>query len=659
VLNNIAVLNTSLGEYLKADSLFKKALSIWEDVFGPNHPNVATTLNNLAMVKAALQMPADALKMMGRVFTIDEHTISMVFSLTSEKDKFAFMNKVSFRFELMQNLVVQAFSTNEEAIKICYDGILHRKGVVIDALSRERFALLSSNDLKVIETFQKLQATLDALSELTLKGSKKKHYEAYKKRLAELEAEKENLEEQLARLSKIYKNQKDNRDVMIDSVAQALEPGSVLIDYVLMKDHDFKTAEWGNHHYLAFVLPAGDRARSKLIDLGEAVAIDTTVRKVHENITQVPIHIKQKQFNESDAEKKLAEQSHRLYQLIFQPIEKFIGNDTTIYLSPDGELNVVPFGVLKNGEDKYLIEKYQFNYLSCGRDMVRSKQPIETGDRVIIMADPDFDSDNKTRNDIFKQIFSEDLTANFRGIDTCRSKDLKSANWIRLPGTTHEATAIKEQLSDNDVKIYLGAEASEEVFKQVKSPKILHLSTHGFFLPDENRSALYNQADFNLNMQATEQRNMDYDMEFENPLLRSGLVLAGANRLGKGQLIKGNEDGILTALEISGMNFWGTDLVVLSACETGLGETRKGEGVFGLRRAFQLAGAKTVIMSLWKVTDEDTRELMIHFYKQINKGEGKARALKIAQLKLMESRIKKEKAAHPFFWGAFICVGEL
>ena len=152
------------------------------------------------------------------------------------------------------------------------------------------------------------------------------------------------------------------------------------------------------------------------------------------------------QFNETDAEKKLAEQSHRLYQLIFQPIEKFIGNNTIIYLSPDGELNLIPFSVLKNGEDKYLIEKYQFNYLSCGRDIVKLKQPTETGDRVVIMADPEFDSDNKTRSGELKEIFKGDLTTNNRGIDTCRSSDWKSIEWSPLPGTKYEAASIKEEL---------------------------------------------------------------------------------------------------------------------------------------------------------------------------------------------------------------------
>ena len=147
-------------------------------------------------------------------------------------------------------------------------------------------------------------------------------------------------------------------------------------------------------------------------------------------------------------------------------------------------------------------------------------------------------------------------------------------------------------------------------------------------------------------------------MEIENPLLRSGLVLAGANRQGPKALPTGRDDGILTALEISSIPLWGTDLVVLSACETGLGEARRGEGVFGLRRALQLAGVRTVVMSLWSVPDEETVALMSGFYSRLEAGVGKARALQESSLALMRERREAHGTAHPFYWGAFVSVGE-
>jgi len=147
-------------------------------------------------------------------------------------------------------------------------------------------------------------------------------------------------------------------------------------------------------------------------------------------------------------------------------------------------------------------------------------------------------------------------------------------------------------------------------------------------------------------------------MKIENPLLRSGLVLAGANRLGMDAPVAGVEDGILTALEISGLSLWGTDLVVLSACETAVGEARQGEGVFGLRRAFQLAGAGTMVMSQWEIPDQETVALMTDFYARMKAGTGRAKALQEASLALMKERRKRNGAAQPFYWGAFVCVGE-
>ena len=144
----------------------------------------------------------------------------------------------------------------------------------------------------------------------------------------------------------------------------------------------------------------------------------------------------------------------------------------------------------------------------------------------------------------------------------------------------------------------------------------------------------------------------------ENPLLRSGLVFAGANNLGKETLPEGCDDGILTALEISGLPLRGTNLVVLSACDTGAGDVKQGEGVFGLRRAFQLAGAKTVVMSLWSVPDRETQELMVDYYTRIKKGENKSNALREASLAMMRERREKFSASHPFFWASFILVGE-
>jgi CHAT domain-containing protein len=221
----------------------------------------------------------------------------------------------------------------------------------------------------------------------------------------------------------------------------------------------------------------------------------------------------------------------------------------------------------------------------------------------------------------------------------------------------------------------LGADALEGRLKASRSPAVLHLATHGFFLEDHVSQVLKAGDDDEIAKWAAveyvafglpkEVRERMADIllpetvgrfsgrELENPLLRSGLALAGANTwLHGGSPPADAEDGLLTAENVVGLDLRGTELVVLPACETGLGEVHTGEGVFGLRRAFVVAGARTLVMSLWKVPDQQTHELMIDFYSRVLSGQGVADALRQAQLAI------KQKHPDPHFWGAFICQGD-
>ena len=196
----------------------------------------------------------------------------------------------------------------------------------------------------------------------------------------------------------------------------------------------------------------------------------------------------------------------------------------------------------------------------------------------------------------------------------------------------------------------MGAEALEEVLKAMPAPRILHLATHGFFLDHERAAA--DEEGSGASGARARLKKMD------NPLLRSGIVLAGANAIGKADTSARVDDGWVTAEEIALLNLRGTELVVLSACQTGLGDVRSGEGVFGLRRAFLYAGAKTLVTSLFEVPDRDTRDLMKHFYRNLQAGHGKLAALHGAQREMLTQRRLAGGAAHPFFWASFILVGD-
>jgi CHAT domain-containing protein len=177
-----------------------------------------------------------------------------------------------------------------------------------------------------------------------------------------------------------------------------------------------------------------------------------------------------------------------------------------------------------------------------------------------------------------------------------------------------------------DASVLVDVEATESAVKKVHAPKMLHIATHGFFLQDAGGAA-----------------------PTDNPMLRSGLALAGANAA-----TVASEDGILTALEAAQLDLWGTKLVTLSACDTGIGVVRNGDGVYGLRRSIVLAGAETLVMSLWPVSDAVTREMMTAYYTGLTRGLGRGDALRQVQLAML----KRPARRHPFYWASFIQAGE-
>jgi len=303
----------------------------------------------------------------------------------------------------------------------------------------------------------------------------------------------------------------------------------------------------------------------------------------------------------------------------------------------------LPFEVLPGIDGRRLISDYSMSYLSCARDVLRfGGNLIDQPGQPLVAADPDYDlvcdtSQRSCRVGESRKWSSRDL-------------DRSHLHFEPLSYARLEGDRIAEFLA---VKPWQGDAVLEGRLKAAcRSPRILHLATHGFFLEDVNGNP--NQEGNYLAETGDLGGNHRLSGSLPaNPLLRSGLALAGANTwLHGGDLPDEAEDGLLTAEDVSGLDLLGTELVVLSACDTGLGDVRAGEGVFGLRRAFVLAGTKTLVMSLWKVPDKQTYELMEDFYLRVLAGQGRADALHGAQLTM------SARYPDPYFWGAFICQGD-
>ena len=305
----------------------------------------------------------------------------------------------------------------------------------------------------------------------------------------------------------------------------------------------------------------------------------------------------------------------------------------------------------------YLVERYAVTYLTSGRDLLRMQVARAGGSKPLVVADPSFGE--LATMEMASARRAAAPRSRRRSVTTARN--LSETYFAPLDGTAQEARTIQTLFPE--ANLLTGTRATESALKQIAAPRLLHIATHGFFLSEPGAVANGSVAQVppsgnNARVQSVSTasvapvttRGINANAKIENPLLRSGLALTGANLRVSGA----NDDGILTALEASGLNLWGTKLVVLSACDTGLGEVRNGEGVYGLRRAFVLAGAESLVMSLWPVSDYSTRNLMISYYKNLKLGMGRGAALRQVQLDLLKSN----RQLHPFYWANFIQSGD-
>lgn len=356
-------------------------------------------------------------------------------------------------------------------------------------------------------------------------------------------------------------------------------------------------------------------------DLGQASEIDAAVKEFREALL-------------NSESKDVMQVARKLDEKIMKPLRGLLGDKKQLLISPDGLLNLIPFEALVDEQNHYLVENYAFTYLTSGRDLLRMQVSRESKGKPLLIANPLFGAPDAAQISELKP-----KSGNSRRKTVNITRSLSDTYFAPLSATAREARSIQALFPE---AIFLnGMQATKAALKQATAPRILHIATHGFFLED-NKNDIESES-----KPAT--RTMDINAKIENPLLRSGLALAGAN-----QRNSTKDDGILTALEAAGLNLWGTKLVVLSACDTGIGEVKNGEGVYGLRRAFVLAGAETLVMSLWSISDDVTRELMINYYKNLKQGTGRGAALRQVQLEML----KKKGREHPFYWAGFIQSGE-
>lgn len=330
-------------------------------------------------------------------------------------------------------------------------------------------------------------------------------------------------------------------------------------------------------------------------------------------------------------------------------IRPLLGNAKHLLISADGALNLVPFEVLRDETGQYLIHRYQFSYLTSGRDLVRiaesHKTPQKPQQEAVILANPDYyQSAQVAKIPSGTQLSSNQPTASVDSL----------GNFEHAPGTAELAQMLKAEVLPTATLLTKNA-ATKTALQQFPSPQILVLATHGFFLPNQEKALDDLDRHTQLIGTGSNQVLQPQNLKIKNPLLRSGLALAGSNRRNDPNLPLDADNGILTALEISGLDLRGTQLVVLSACETGVGDAAVGDGVYGLRRVLAISGAQSQVLSLWKVDDIATKDLMVSYFKKmLREGKGRHAALQTAKKEML----KNPKRQHPYYWASFISSGD-
>lgn len=639
----LAGLYSQLGRDDEAWQNAQQSLATRLKLLGSSSPDTAESLDLVGVLLVKRGNAVEAAKYIDRARRADLQHIASVLPGLTEAEQLKFI--LSREYNLQRGLALAYQERNNPQIaETSAAWSLNVKARAQETLAQRTLLARTSQDPRAARLGQQLQEVRDQLAQHALEVVADNKQREAQQRFAALQQREAELTRQLGQLG--LDLQRPDPWVEIADVRKRLTTDAVFVDYCRTDVYDFGTLRWQPARYLAWIIPPQGVGQIELVDLGPADDIEAAVKSARaaldDAIQQIPDQ------GEQVAEQQAQTALRKLSALVLQPVIAHAGNAAELVLSPDSSLWLVPWACLPLANDKYAIEQFRLTQLVSGRELVRGATSAATTNPALIMADPDFD-----------------LGADNNGADNNNSADKGRRGglpkFVPLPGTAVEARAIVpsiEKYTSAAPQVFLKGEALEQTFKAAHSPRSLVFCTHGFFLPDQ-------EADVDENAQLAQlQKQLTHTKALENPLLRCGLALAGANRSAPAKpdaeedaSTTGNNDGILTGLEIVGADLRGTQLVVLSACETGLGDVRNGEGVAGLRQAFQLAGAQSVVASLWQVADRETAQLMNSFFQNLAAGEPQATALRNAQLSLINARRNRYGAAHPFFWAAFTLTG--
>lgn len=607
-LYNLAVLKQELEEFEEAKELFQQVVNLRSSLLNANHPDIAYSYYGLASIKQKTEDYDGAQNDYRKAIQSYLESINNYFPSLSEEEKSAFYAKIKPVFEAYQDFAVEFVfhqrgeqAVMDQMLADLYDLQLQTKALLLNASNKIRNTIMNSGDATLIAKFNEWQAAKEELvKSLNLSNDE---LEKNNIDIGVLQANSNTLEKEISKLSTAFANEYDQKIIQWTDVQAKVGDKEKAIEILRIK----KNTKNDSIYYAALILSGVSGTYPQLVVVEDGVNMEGKYFKQYKNMIVYKL------------------ENPRSFGQFWHAIDEQLTDTKRIYLSSDGVYNKININTLYDTKKKeYVFDKYAIDLLSNTKELTENSTSNQApqASRASIFGFPDYELGGTA-------VASNASTE--RGFESGISA---------LPGTLEEINNIVKTLDQNFWKYekFEAAEANEVNVKQVNNPKLLHIATHGFFMSD-----MTIKADANEGIQTQEARY--------NPLLRSGLLLAGASKTFQGQALPYDEDGILTAYEAMNLNLDQTELVVMSACETGLGEVKNGEGVYGLQRAFIVAGADNLIMSLWKVNDETTQKLMSRFYSNWLGGDSKKDAFRQAIKSL------KKEYKQPYYWGAFVILG--
>jgi CHAT domain-containing protein/Flp pilus assembly protein TadD len=630
-LNNLAILYERMEQFEKAESLYIQTKEIRKKIIGETHTDYAQILNNLGVFYIRIGKVEKAEPLILAATDIKLQNLGNIFGILSEKEKRNYLSNNINQIEINNSLLYKSGKTSSALSIPNFNLQLFLK---LLSLAETRSMLESVNLIKDTTVQNLLKRWLGQKKLLARQYSLPQSRQTV--RLDSVEAETEVLEKELTRRSAEFKNQQKTIQLTITDVQSKLNPDEVAVEFVRFRSNTKQKSD--SVMYAAYILNKND-SLPVFVPLFEEKQLQPFFNSSGKTATRMISDLYPALETKGKNEGLLGE---KLYKLVWQPLEPYLKGVKKISYSPTGRLYTIAFHALSADSKSLLMDKYQLQQYTSTRQVALRNTENQTVKpvNITLFGDANFSMDSlqitKQRTSLYDSYVSRSFY----------TPPLRSANydfWHSLPGTAEEVKKIKALFDQNKMvtKSFVQTTASEENLKALSgnSPQILHIATHGFFLPEPEKNKKENGFD---------QGNV-YTLA-DDPLLRTGLILSGGNYTWSGkEPIEGVEDGIVTAYEIAQLNLSNTELVVLSACETALGDVKGTEGVFGLQRAFKMAGVKKMIVSLWKVPDRETSELMTAFYTYWMKG-------KTINDAFVQAQDDMRKKYSPFYWAAFVLV---